>query len=80
MFASWSFSEGNYGQNNAAATVPVGIRYQEHSINAGLTHRFGKNVSGRLEYGFDYYREPSSGGANDFDAHTVFAILNFRLP
>jgi mono/diheme cytochrome c family protein len=75
----WTFSEANYGQprNNV---VPVGIRYQEHSLEAALTRRFGKNVSGRLQYSFDYYRENSSGGANDFRAHAVFATLNVRLP
>jgi hypothetical protein len=76
----WTFSEANYGQNNAAATVPVGIRYQNHSVEAGLARRFGKNVSGRLQYSFAYYHEPSSGNLNDFRAHTVFATLNLRLP
>ena len=76
----WNFSEANYGQKKGITTPPVDIRYQEHTIEATLTRRFGKNVSGRLQYSFDYYREPSSGGANDYRAHAVFAMLNFRLP
>ncbi len=76
----WVFSEANYGQANRTAAPPVDLRYQEHSIDAALTRRFSDNVSMRLQYSFDYYHEPSSGGANDFRAHSIFAVLNFRLP
>ncbi len=85
LFLGWVFSEANFGQDNAVllaptGTVPVDIRYQEQSIQAGLTRRFSKNLAGRLQYSFDYYHEPSSGDANDFRAHTIFATLNLRLP
>lgn len=85
LFMGWVFSEASFAQDKAdlltpTGTVPVDIRYQEHSLQAGLTRRFSKNLSGRLQYSFDYYREPSSGGANDFRAHTIFASLNLRLP
>jgi hypothetical protein len=76
----WYFSEANYGQANRTAAPPVDMRYQEHSIDAALTRRFSQNVSARLQYAFDYYRDPGSRNANDFRAHTVFAVLNFRLP
>ncbi len=76
----WTFSEADFGQNDGVATVPLGIVYQEHSINASLTRQFNQYLSGRLQYGYDYYREPSSGGATDFHAHSIFASLNLRLP
>ena len=76
----WNFSEANYGQSNRATVGPVDMRYQEHSIDTALTRRINKNLTGRLQYSFDYYREGSSGGANDFRAHAVFAVLNLRLP
>jgi mono/diheme cytochrome c family protein len=76
----WNFSEASFSQKKGATVVPVDIRYQQHGVEAALTRRFGKKVTTRLQYSFDYYHEPSSGGANDFRAHTVFAVLNFRLP
>ena len=76
----WVFSEANFGQANRIAAPPVDLRYQEHSIDAAFSRRFSPNVSGRLQYSFDYYRDPGSRGANDYRAHTVFAVLNFRLP
>jgi hypothetical protein len=76
----WIFSEANFGEGRITATPPANIRYQEHSLEAAVTRRFGKNVTGRLQYSFDYYRERSSGGANDFTAHAIFVTLNLRWP
>jgi len=76
----WTFSEANFGQKNGPTVVPADIRYQEHGVEVALARRLGKNVTTRLQYNFDYYHEPSSGGAADFRAHTVFATLNLRLP
>jgi hypothetical protein len=77
-----TFSEANYGASRAVvvATVPVGIRYQEYGLNASVARRFSRNLSARLQYSFEYYREPSAAEANDFRAHTIFATLNLRLP
>jgi hypothetical protein len=80
LTVGWVFSEANFGGGNRTAAPPVGMRYQENGIDASITRRFSENVAARLQYGFDYYHEPGSGGANDFRAHTVFAVLNFRLP
>jgi hypothetical protein len=79
VFAGYSFSEANYGQNNFAAGLPLGIQYQQHSAQVGLTRRFGKNISAKLQYRFNYYDEPSSGGANNYRANSVFGVLTFRF-
>jgi len=80
VFAGYVFSQADYGQNNFAAGVPVGIQYATHGVQAGMTRRWGKNVSARLQYNFAYYDEPSSGGANNYRAHGIFGTLSFRLP
>ena len=79
LFAGYVFSEADYGQNNFATGLPLGIQYQRHSAQAGLTRRFGKNISTKLQYRFDYYAEPSRGGANNYRAHSVFGTLNFQF-
>jgi hypothetical protein len=78
--ASYAFSRADYGQNNEAAGLPLGIRYDRHGLTAGITRRFTKNLSATVQYGFFSYREPTAGGANDYTAHAVFASLNVRLP
>ena len=77
LFAGYSFSEANYGQNNFVGGLPLGIQYQKHSAQVGLARRFGKNISAKLQYRFDYYDEPSSGGAANYRAHSIFGTLTF---
>jgi len=79
LFAGYVFSEANYSQNNFAGGLPLGIQYQRHSAQVGLTRRLGKNTSAELQYRFDYYDEPGSGGANNYRAHSIFGVLTFRF-
>ena len=80
MFASYSFSEANYGQNTLAGGLPAGIEYQQHAARVGLERRFGKNVTAKLQYGYDSYAEPGSGSVNNFIAHSVFGTITCRWP
>lgn len=79
LFASYAFSAANYGQHNFAGGVPLGIDYHQHGVQVGLKHRFGKRISGRLQYRFAHYDEPTSGGAVNYEAHSVFATISFLL-
>ncbi len=80
LFASYTFSAADFGQNNFATGLPVGITYGQHAVSAGVARRLGKNVSARLQYGYYRYTEPTSGGANDYTANSIFATLTFRGP
>ncbi len=79
LFAGYSYSEADYGQNNFAGGLPLGIQYQRHSLQVGVARRLRKTVSARLQYRFDYYNEPSSGGANNYQAHSLFGVLSFQF-
>lgn len=77
--ATYSFSDADYGQNNFAAGLPLGIEYTRHTARVGLTRHFGKHISTKLEYRFDYYEEPTSGGSDNYRAHSIFGILAFNF-
>jgi hypothetical protein len=79
LFAGYAFSAADYGQNNFAGGLPLGIQYQRHSLQVGLARRFKKIISAKLQYRFDYYNEPSSSGANNYQAHSVFGTLSFQF-
>jgi hypothetical protein len=79
LFANYAFSAANYRQNNFAGGVPMGIEYQRNSAQVGVTRRLGKNTSARLQYRFDDYDEPSSGGQVNYRAHTVLATLTMQF-
>src|SRR5207247_7125107 len=62
--ATYSFSRADYTQNNQAAGIPLGVDYQLHGLEAGLTRRFGKNITTQLKYGFYHNNDASGAGAN----------------
>jgi mono/diheme cytochrome c family protein len=78
--ATYTYSRADYRQNNAAEGLPLGIYYQLHGLEAGLTRRFGKSISTQLKYGFYRNNEPSSAGANNYTAHALIASITLRLP
>jgi len=77
---AYNVSWADYEQHNGAAGLPVGERYDLHTVLGGLTRRWNERLTGRLQYGFYYYDEPSAGGANDYVAHGFLASLALRLP
>ena len=79
LSAGFSFSDADYSQDNYAGGLPLGMEYQLRGAQAGVTRKFGKNVSAKLIYRFDYYNEPSSGGADNFHAQSVFGLVSFRF-
>jgi hypothetical protein len=80
LLATYSFSKADFSQDNFATGLPLGIRYQQHAVRASLTRRLSAAVAARIQYGFSYYDEPSGGGANNYRAHSILAMLTYRLP
>jgi hypothetical protein len=77
--AAYLYSAAGYGQHNQAG-LPAGIDYDRHSLQLGVTHRFGHQLVTGLQYGFYRYREPTLGGANDYTAHGIFATATLPWP
>jgi hypothetical protein len=82
LHMSYGFSYADYGQNFFPINVnglPVGEKYQRHWVQSGISCRFTKNLTGRLQYGLALYDEPSSGQFNNYTAHLIFATLTMNL-
>jgi hypothetical protein len=79
LTAGYTFSTADFQQDNFADGLPVGIHYDLNGLQAGVVSRCTKHLTARLQYGFYKYDEPSSGGVNDYTAHTIFAVLNLRF-
>lgn len=78
--ATYSFSRADYGQDNFATGLPLGINYQQHAARLGLTRRVSKNFTTALQYNFYHYDEPSGGRFNNYTAHAVFGTLSLTFP
>jgi hypothetical protein len=84
LLLNYSFSLADYSRPdstpNPGGPPPLAIRYQQHAVQAGLTRRFSKNITTRLQYGYYRYEEPTLAGANDYRVHSIFATLAYRFP
>jgi hypothetical protein len=78
--AAYSFSRADYGQDNIVGGLPLGLSYTRHALTLGLTRRVTNCLSTKFGYGFYQYREPSTGGVNNYTAHGIFATLMLRWP
>ena len=78
--ATCFYSKSDYGQGNQAIGLPAGINYESQGLKLGITRRFPNKIVASLMYGFSQYHEPTSGGANDFTAQTVFGTVAIPWP
>ena len=83
LLVSYSFSYGDYspepGAPNLSRSPPLGLEYQQHALQAGLSHRFSKDFSARIQYGYYMYDEPPALGVNNYTAHMIFASLTYHM-
>ncbi len=80
LTASYNYSKADFGQANFVDGLPLGLDYELHGVQTGLTWRFRKNTITRLQYGFYTYDEKNTGGWNNYTAHALFAMLTIKLP
>ncbi len=80
LLLNYYFSKADFSQDNFATGLPLGIRYQQHTLQAGFTHRLSKAVTTKIQYAWYYYSEPSDGNAPNYRGNSVLGMLAFRLP
>lgn len=77
LSATYTFSEANYGENNAANGVPLGLNYNRHNLIFGVSKKINAHFSAALRYVFSSYTEPGTGGFNDYHSQGGFATLAY---
>jgi len=66
-------------QNQIVGGLPLGTDADEHSITATLVHRITQNLRLNLKYAYTHYDDVASAGHFDYDAHVIFASLQYRF-
>jgi hypothetical protein len=79
LTATYVFSTADFSQNNSAEGLPLGAKYRQQVLQAGLRTRIGKNKSLGFQYQFSHYDEPTGGPSAQFNAHGVFATMAWRI-
>ena len=79
FYTDYSFFCANDYFKNPAVAVPYGLGATEHAVSATLTRQLSKNTRLLLRYGYLNYRDETSGGHNNYRAHSLFSSLQIRF-
>jgi hypothetical protein len=79
VYIDYYFYCANDYLNNAAVAVPYGEGATEHAVSATLTRQVAKNMRVLFRYGYYNYRDETSGGHNNYRAHSLFSTLQIRF-
>ncbi|KAF5407948.1 MAG: hypothetical protein Udaeo2_18790 [Candidatus Udaeobacter sp.] len=79
FYSDFSFYCANDYFKNAAVAVPYGLGATEYTASATLTRQLTKQTSLLLRYGYFNYRDVTSGGHNNYRAHSLYSGLQIRF-
>ena len=79
FFADYYFYCANDYFKNAVVAMPYGMGATEHAVSATVTRKLSKNMRLLLKYGYFNYRDVTSGGHNNYQAHSLFSSLQIRF-
>lgn len=79
LHAEYTFYRADDYFNNSAVAVPYGMGATEHTASATLTRQLTKKVRLLLSYTYFDYSDETSGGHNNYRAHSIFSSLQFRF-
>jgi len=79
LHVEYSYYRADNYEVNAIVGLPYGMDARQHTVGATVGRQISKNVRLKLQYGYFHYRDETSGGHNNYDAHAVFSSLLFRF-
>jgi len=79
FYADYYFYCANDYYKNAVVALPYGMGATENAVSATITRQLSKNTRLSLKYGFFDYRDTTSGGHNNYRAHSLFSSLQVRF-
>ncbi|HEU5246334.1 MAG TPA: hypothetical protein VFU09_04525 [Candidatus Udaeobacter sp.] len=79
FYVDYSFYCANDYFKNAAVAVPYGEGATEHTVSATLTRQLTKQTRLLFRYGYFNYRDVTSGGHNNYRAHSLYSGLQIRF-
>ena len=79
FYADYYFYCANDYYKNAFVALPYGMGATENAVTATVTRQLSKNTRLTLKYGFFDYQDTTSGGHNNYRAHSLFSSLQIRF-
>ncbi len=79
FYTDFSFYCANDHFKNAGVAVPYGLGATEYTASATITRQLTKQMRLLLRYGYFDYRDVTSGGHNNYQAHSLYSGLQVRF-
>ena len=79
FYADYYFYCANDYFKNPVVAMPYGMGATENAVSATVTRQLTKNMRLLLKYGYFNYRDVTSGGHNNYQAHSLFSTLQIRF-
>ena len=79
FYTDFSFYCANDHFKNAGVAVPYGLGATEYTASATITRQLTKQMRLLLRYGCFDYRDVTSGGHNNYQAHSLYSGLQVRF-
>jgi hypothetical protein len=79
FYTDFSFYCANDHFKNAGVAVPYGLGATEYTASASVTRQLTKQMRLLLRYGYFNYRDVTSGGHNNYQAHSLYSGLQVRF-
>jgi hypothetical protein len=79
FYSDFSFYCANDHFKNPAVAMIYGLGATEYTASATLTRQLNKQMRLLLRYGYFNYRDVTSGGHNNYRAHSLYSGLQIRF-
>ena len=75
----YSYYRASDNVNNALYSQPYGADAEQQGVTATITRQITKAIKVSLKYGFFRNHDYTSGGNDNYDAHLVYASMEYRF-
>jgi predicted porin len=65
--------------DNSRWSQPFGAADETHTVTATLARQLTKQIRGTVQYSYARNRDGASGGQNNYDAHMIYAFMQYRF-
>ncbi|MEO8043431.1 MAG: hypothetical protein ABI674_00875, partial [Spartobacteria bacterium] len=76
---AYSYYRANNYVNNGLASQPYGSDATEHTASATISRQLTTRIRLQLQYSYFHYTDGTSGGFNNYEAHSIFSSLAFAF-
>ena len=77
--ADYTYYRADDYVNNILVGMPYGAGASEHTVSASVSRQLNPRVRLTLRYAYFDYSDETSGGHNNYRAHSVYSGLQFRF-